>query len=72
MNMTLVPRVRTAGSIAAELNQPLHRVVYILKTRGHIQPMCRAGRLRVYSSQAVAQVRYELNCIDARGTSHDS
>lgn len=69
---TNTPKVRTAGSIARELNQPLHRVAYILKTRSHIRPMCRAGRLRVYGSQAVAQVRHELNAIDARGTSYAS
>jgi hypothetical protein len=61
------PKVRTAGCIARELNQPLHRVAYILRTRPHIRPTCRAGRLRVYSSQTVAQVRYELNVIDSKG-----
>lgn len=66
------PKVRTAGSIARELNQPLHRVQYVLRTRQHIQPSCRAGSLRVYSSQAVAQIRYELNRIDARRASHAS
>jgi hypothetical protein len=69
---TNTPKVRTSGSIASELNQPLHRVAYILNTRPHIQPIGRAGRLRIYTSQTVAQVRYELNCIDARGTSHAS
>ena len=69
---TNTPKVRTPGSIARELNKPLHRVEYILRTRPHIVPMCRAGRLRVYGSQAVAQVRHELNAIDARGASHDS
>ena len=66
MKSNPTPKVRTAGSIARELNQPLHRVAYILRTRPHIRPSCRAGKLRVYSSQAVAQVRYELNRIDAR------
>jgi hypothetical protein len=68
MKTSSTPMVRTAGSIARELNQPLHRVEYILRTRPHIQPSCRAGRLRVYSSQAVAQVRHELNAIDARAS----
>lgn len=63
-----LPKVWTAGNIARELDQPLHRVAYILNTRSHIRPMCRAGRLRVYGSQAVAQVRYELNVIDARAS----
>jgi hypothetical protein len=69
---TNTPKVRTAGSIARELNEPLHRVAYILNTRSHIRPMCRAGRLRVYDCVAVAQVRHELNAIDARGASHAS
>ena len=56
---------RTAGVIAAELSVPLHRVQYVLRTRQHIQPIGRAGRLRIYPSKAVAQVRYELNRIDA-------
>ncbi len=57
---------RTAGVIARELNEPLHRVQHVLNSRHHIQPVGRAGRLRVYSSCAVAQVRHELNAIDAR------
>ena len=61
---------RTAGVIAKELNVPLHRVQHILRTRPHIQPIGRAGRLRIYTSQTVAQVRYELNAIDARGASY--
>ena len=63
-----IPKARTSGSIAKELNEPLYRVEYILKTRPHIKPKCRAGRLRIYTSQAVAQVRYELNAIDARAS----
>lgn len=57
---------RTAGVIARELNEPLHRVLHVLRTRKHIQPAGRAGRLRVFSSTAVAQIRHELNAIDAR------
>jgi len=60
------PRLRTVGVIAAELNAPLHRVQHVLRTREHICPTARAGTLRLYDLQAVAQVRHELNAIDAR------
>lgn len=60
------PVLRTAGRIAAELNAPLHRVLYVLNSRQHIHPSARAGTLRLYDRLAVAQVRHELNAIDAR------
>lgn len=59
------PKLRTAGVIAAELGEPLHRVVNVLRTRQHIRPAARAGTLRLYDREAVAMVRHELNGIDA-------
>ena len=61
-----IPRMRTPGVIAAHLGEPLHRVQYVLRTRSHIRPAARAGRLRLYDREAVAQIRHELNSIDAR------
>jgi len=66
MSAPPVPRLITAGVIAAELRVPLHRVQNVLATRPHIRPSARAGTLRLYDRKAVAQVRYELNLIDAR------
>jgi hypothetical protein len=63
---TPTPRLITAGVIADELHAPLHRVLHVLATRGHIRPSARAGTLRLYDRRAVAQVRHELNAIDAR------
>jgi hypothetical protein len=60
------PALTTPGVIARELGEPLHRVLHILATREHIRPSARAGTLRLYDRQAVAQVRHELNAIDAR------
>ena len=60
------PRLITPGVIAAELREPLHRVLNVLATRAHIQPSARAGTLRLYDRRAVAMVRHELNAIDAR------
>ena len=60
------PRLITPGVIATELNTPLHRVLHILATRQHIRPAARAGILRLYDREAIAQVRHELSAIDAR------
>ncbi len=65
-NQQVVARLRTPGVLAADLDVPLHRVVYILQTRDHIKPSARAGRLRLYDREAVALIRHELNAIDAR------
>ena len=60
-----VPKLDTSGRIAAKLGVPLHRVTYIISSRG-IEPVARAGRLRLYDRGAVALIRHELNAIDAR------
>ncbi len=67
MKNVLVPRLRTPGVIAEELDCPLHQVQYILRTRKHIRPVARAGRLRLYDLQAVANIRKELIAIISRG-----
>ncbi len=60
------PKLRTPGVMAADLGEPLHRVLYILRTREHIRPAASAGRLRLYDRDAVAMLRHELSAIDAR------
>ncbi len=60
------PRLITPGVIAAELDEPLHRVLHVLKTRRCIRPSARAGTLRLYDRQTLAMVRDELSTIDAR------
>ena len=61
------PRLRTPGIIAAELNAPLSRVLYVLRTRGHtIKPIGRAGCLRLYDRAAVKMVRDTLHEMDER------
>ena len=61
-----VPRLITAGVIAAELKTPLHRVTHVLATRRHIRPSARAGTLRLYPRDSIAMVRHELAAVDAR------
>lgn len=68
MRTSAVPNLLTPGRIADELGASLPRVVYVLSTRRHILPAARAGTLRLYDDAAVAQVRHELNSIDARRT----
>lgn len=64
------PKLVTPGVIACELKQPLHRVLHVLRTRSHIRVVARAGRIRLYSRKAIAEVRYELTVIDARSPSN--
>ena len=60
-----LPKLRTPGVLAADLGQPLHRVLYVLRTRPHIRPTATAGRLRLYDRDAAARLRHELTAIDA-------
>jgi hypothetical protein len=60
------PILLTPGRIAQRLGEPIHRVLHVLATRQHIRPLARAGTLRLYDREAIAQVRHELNAIDAR------
>ena len=60
-----VPKLRTPGVLAADLDEPLHRVLYVLRTRQHIRPTAHAGRLRLYDRNAVELLRHELAFIDA-------
>ena len=61
-------KLNTVGVLARKLNQPVHRIAYLLRTRQHIRPAAVAGRSRLYRELAVAQLRYELNRIDARAS----
>lgn len=60
-----LPALITSGTIAAELHVPLHRVLWVLKSRRDIAPAATAGRVRLYRRSAIARVRYELNVIDS-------
>ena len=58
------PQLITPGTIAREINQPIHRVLHILTTRSAIRPAARAGRIRLYDRQAIEAVRREIARID--------
>jgi hypothetical protein len=57
----------TIGSIARQLSAPIHRVEYVIKSR-HIQPVSRAGSLRIFDEDAVERVAVAIREIDARRT----
>lgn len=56
-----LPRLVTVGVIASELKVPVERVRHIIRSRPHIRPRAYAGIVRLFSNEAIAQVRYELN-----------
>ena len=62
-----IPQLRTPGVIAAELDAPLSRVLYVLRKCSHlIRPIGRDGCLRLYDREAVVLVENELRAIDRR------
>lgn len=69
---TTVPSLITPGIIARELGIPLHRAQHVLATRSHINPVARAGIIRLFDRRAMAMVRHEINAIDACKTGRKS
>jgi hypothetical protein len=53
----------TIGVIARQLDEPLHRVDYAIRTRA-IEPEAIAGNLRIFPLEAVEQVAEILRDID--------
>ena len=60
------PELLTIGKIAKTLNVPIHRIDYVLRTRPDIQPLAVAGRTRLFDSEGLRRIRYEINVISAR------
>src|ERR1700730_4638958 len=66
MSDTTLSREPTVGEIARRLNEPLHRVEYVIRSR-NIKPSAFAGNCRVFGEEAVQLIGQELQCIaDAR------
>jgi DNA-binding transcriptional MerR regulator len=59
---TVAPPVPTVGEIARRLGVPVHRVVYVIESRG-IRPAGRAGTARIFSEADVAYIASELRRI---------
>ncbi len=60
------PKLITIGVIAEAVGASPDRIRRILQTRSHIRPAAYAGHTRLFTSNAIAQIRHELNAIDAR------
>ena len=60
------PKLVTVGVIASELGVSVDRVCRVLRVRSHIRPRAFAGNIRLFDNTAIAQLRYEINGIDAR------
>lgn len=60
------PSLITVGVIAEEVGTTPERVRRLLNSRKHIRPAAYAGQTRLFTSEAITQVRDELNQIDAR------
>jgi hypothetical protein len=61
-----IPKLLTVGKIAQVCGVPPHRVLHVIGSRSHIQPVARAGNLRLFDRSGLAQIRHELNAIDAK------
>ena len=53
----------TVGTIAQRLQEPIHRVEYVIRTR-NIQPEAWAGNCRVFSEAAERRIAAELRRMD--------
>jgi len=60
------PQLITVGVIAEAVGTTSERVRRLLRSRLYIRPAAYAGHVRLFTSDAIAHVRRELNAIDAR------
>ncbi len=61
----MIQNVLTIGDIANRLSVPLHRVEYVLRTRGQLRPQGRVGNARIYNESDLQFIASELRRIDA-------
>ena len=59
-----VPAAPTVGEIARRIDQPIHRVEYLIRAR-HIRPSAVAGNVRIFTEADVDRIATELGRIDA-------
>lgn len=58
------PALLTIGEIARRLNEPIHRIEYVIRAR-RIRPCGRAGNARVFGEESVEAISLELHRINA-------
>ena len=57
------PTALTVGEIAKRLGVPLHRVLYVVRSRD-IRPASRAGNVRVFAESDLMYIGSEIRRID--------
>jgi hypothetical protein len=62
--MSSLATMLTVGVIASRTHQPIHRIEYLIKSRG-IAALAMAGNARVYSEDALEAIVQELHRIDS-------
>ena len=63
MHTTTSPVLPTIGEISRRIDQPHHRIAYVIKTR-RIAPCGRAGHARVFDEEAVREIADACRRID--------
>lgn len=66
MQLATATEIFTSGDLARELGRPVSQVRHILNSRAFIEPIGRAGVVRLYGPDAIEQVRRELLLVDDR------
>lgn len=64
-----LPNVPTIGEIVRRTGFPLHRIEYVIRTRG-IRPTGRAGNARIFTEVDVSRIASELRRIDNEKEGH--
>ena len=69
MSAQAIPTLLTVGVIAERFGVPVHRIAYIVDSRG-ISPVGRAGSAYIYTEASVQRIESELRRIseDREGT----
>lgn len=59
LEIDMADKLLTVGEIAKQLDCPIHKVEYIIMSRG-IKPVQLAGRFRVFDDGALERIRSEV------------
>jgi hypothetical protein len=70
MHISPAQKFRTVGVIAATLGTPLHKVEYVIRSRG-IASLGLAGNARVFDETAVKQIADVLRAMDGKRATSD-
>jgi hypothetical protein len=63
VHMSQPPSLLTVGEIARQLQEPIHRIEYVIRSRG-VQPIGWAGHARVFAPASLDRIDSELDRMD--------